>query len=193
MVVVLLLAGCRDTKARQKSSDSRELARSRALNEQGMKTEKLPEAIELFQRSVQADPFNGSAHNNLGVALMHQGDYYAAAQAFEQAIRLLPANPDPRLNLGLLHESIGQLDSAERQYEKAIVVAPESVDAIQSLARVRVRLGKFDARTVELLRQVVLRAIDSKWRDWARRELTQARLAEMPTTYPAMPSTGEMP
>src|ERR1051326_6844899 len=61
-------------------------------------------AEQLLQSAVKADPFNGPAHNDLGVLYLRQSKLYEAASEFELARKLMPGNPDPRLNLGLTFE-----------------------------------------------------------------------------------------
>src|SRR5689334_9474522 len=128
-VVVLLLAGCVDKNSRPGNADlsasQTNVALSKWLNEQGMSTTiSLDKAIGLFERAIEADAFNASAHNNLGAALLSKGSFYNAAKQFEEAIRLIPSHPQPRTNLGLLYEEVGQLRNAQEQYEQALVVSP---------------------------------------------------------------------
>ena len=189
LAALALAAGCAKND-RGGGSDvppgERDVRGSRELNAKGAsKDVAADEALDLFERAVRADPFNGAARNNLGVALMARGDYYAAANEFEQAIRLLPANPQARVNLGLLYETVGQLERAREQFEKALIVSPEYMAAVQPLARVRVRSGLLDEQTVELLRLIVLRTVEPAWRSWAQKHLASASvLQSAPATRP---------
>jgi len=187
------------TSADSATSGSAGAASSRQLNEMGMKSGNSPErAAELFAKAVAADPFNAAAHNNLGAALMDQGDLYGAAQQFQEAIRLLPGNPEPRVNLGLLYEQVDEFKNAQEQYEQALTVAPEYLPALQAMARVRVNAGQLDESTAQMLHTIALRATDPAWHDWAQLQLTRSGFLELtttqlPTTQPVMSPSWDAP
>lgn len=55
--------------------------------------------LTLWERSVQVEPGNPRAHNNLGCALAYAGHPGQARRAFEQAVRLDPTYARARVNL----------------------------------------------------------------------------------------------
>lgn len=183
-LLALGLAGCTSGPTGGAASLAASTRQAIALNRRAIAAADPAEAQRLFAQAVAADPLYGPAHNNLGIVLLKQGEYYAAAQAFERAIRLLPADPAPRTNLGLVYEAAQQFQNAQEQFEQALVVAPEALEAIQALARVRVRISQLDPKTIALLRTIQLRGTEAAWRHWATTELLRAGVGEGPTTAP---------
>lgn len=127
-------------------------------------------AESLLREALGFDLYHGPAHNNLGVIYLEQQRYYEAAAEFEWARRLMPGHPDPRVNLALTLEAGGRISDAIASYEAALEVRPGHLPAIQGLARALVRTGNRDARTRELLDELVMRAPDDTWREWANLE-----------------------
>ncbi|HSV15634.1 MAG TPA: tetratricopeptide repeat protein [Tepidisphaeraceae bacterium] len=71
-------------------------------------TNRLPQAVEMFDRATRALPSNAQMHNNYGVALARLGDRAAAARQFQAAIDLNPDWPDPRRSLAKLRSTSTQ-------------------------------------------------------------------------------------
>jgi cytochrome c-type biogenesis protein CcmH/NrfG len=122
----------------------------------------------LFEAATRADPLDGAAFCNLGVAWLRAGDFSRAAAALDRAVKLRPADPAPRLYLGVAHEEAGRLEEAAGWYAAALDLAPGDAEAVQALARARVRLGLVDDRTVALLRRVTAEGASDEWRAWAK-------------------------
>lgn len=135
-------------------------------------------AEALLRRALEADLYNGPAHNNLGVSYLSRGMLYEAAGEFEWARRLMPGHPDPRVNLGLALERGGKIDEAIDAYLAATEVMPGHLPAMQALARAQIRHGYADDQTAELLAEIGFRG-DNRWRRWAR--LERAKLLDPST------------
>jgi tetratricopeptide (TPR) repeat protein len=133
------------------------------------------EAERLLREALDADLFNGPAHNNLGALYLRQGRLYEAAGEFEWARKLMPGHPDPRLNLALTLERAGRTEEAIAQYDTALEVFPDHVPTMQALVRLQLRTGRSDDRTPRMLEEVALRGESEQWRGWAR-----VRLASQP-------------
>lgn len=130
-------------------------------------------AEAMLREAVAADPYNGHARNNLGVALLARGELSQAAQAFDDARRLLPTSPDPRINLGITYERAGRTTEALECYSTALEVAPEHIPAVQCLARLQLRSGRRTDDTTRLLRSIALHGTDPTWRTWGREQLSK--------------------
>jgi hypothetical protein len=63
---------------------------------------KLDEAIDCYQRAIEADPTFAQAHNNLANALKARGGFAAAVEHNELASSLDPTLAEPHYSLGLL-------------------------------------------------------------------------------------------
>ena len=132
-------------------------------------------AEELLQSALKADPFDGPAHNNLGVLYLRQSKLYEAASEFEQARKLMPGNPDPRLNLGLTFEKAGLYERAFEAYDAALEASPTHIRTIQAIARLTLRTGRTNTRLTGMLEDIALRGETSVWRNWAKEQLSRQR------------------
>lgn len=128
------------------------------------------EAEALLLRALDADPFHGQAHNNLGTIVLRRGDLARAAEAFERARTLMPGLPEPRVNLGLTFERAGRTTDAIDAYASALAADPDHIQAAQALARLQILTGRTDDRTPQLLQNIALRGGSEEWRSWARQQ-----------------------
>ncbi len=132
-------------------------------------------AEALLRDALDADLYNGPAHNNLGIILLARGERYEAASEFEWARKLMPGHPDPRTNLALTLEQAGKTDEALDAYDAALAVAEGYLPAIQGKASLQVRTRRTDASTPALLDEIALRSTDP-WKQWA--ELWKVKLRQ---------------
>jgi superkiller protein 3 len=181
LVLPLLgLAGCGCGLLRPGLSPHREPDRVQAehyntLGLQRLEEKQWSQAEAAFRSALEADPYYGAAHSNLGLALWQQGRPFDAAWELRYACRLLPKASEPRVNLGLLFERAGRYPEAERQLRDALVLAPEDIEVIGQLARVQVRQGKQTEETLAWLAVVASQDDSVAWRDWARRQLARCK------------------
>ena len=156
----------------------RETAKAERLTKEAAEllSEDPDQAEKLLREALTADIFFGPAHNNLGVIHLGRGDLYEAANEFEWSRKLMPGHPDPRYNLAMTLEQAGQVDEALASYSAALEVYDGFLPAIQGLALLTVKSGLKDDRTAGWLEAIALRSSEASWREWARRELTEARL-----------------
>ena len=149
-------------------------ALAQQFNEEGLRhmaDGELDAALAAFRRAVDADPYSGPAHCNLGVALLLKGQPFDGGWELRNACRLMPKAAQPRANLALLYESVGKYGQAEEELRAALALAPEDVEIIGQLARLRVRTGRYDDQTVAWLQTVAEQDDDAVWRAWAQRQL----------------------
>jgi len=132
-------------------------------------------ASELMLAALEADPYNGPAHNDMGVLYLRQSRLYDAATEFELARKLMPGNPDPRLNLGLTLEK-GQLyERAFDAYSAALEVSPSHIRTIQAIARLTLRIDREDDRLTGMLEDISLRGETIQWRGWAQEQMARLK------------------
>jgi Flp pilus assembly protein TadD len=125
-------------------------------------------ARALLQRALDADPFHGPAHNNMGVVHLAEGRLNEAAAAFARARRLMPDSAEPRVNLGLTFERAQRFDDAREAYEAALAVSPHDAAAMLALTRLEVRTESTTEATRGRLREIALSAEREEVREWAR-------------------------
>lgn len=182
MAMPLLGAGCATTKPPGPYSPMTEAGRDPAASQRltqeaaALIASDPPRAESLLRDALNADLYNGPAHNNLGALYLSQGKLYEAAGEFEWARKLMPGHPDPRLNLALTLEKAGRTDEALATYATALEVYPEHVPTLQALTRLQLRTGRADDRTAKMLDEVAMRGETPAWRDWAK--FQRARMAQ---------------
>lgn len=79
------------------------------------------EARRAFEAAIQANPYNCTAYNELGLLSRLNGDFEAAEQHYLNCLQRVPGNDAAHLNLGILYELyLGRLSDAlvnYRQYQ----------------------------------------------------------------------------
>ena len=88
-------------------------------------TARFSQADQLYQRILEIDPGNATAHFNQGfIDLEYRQNYRAASQHFSNAIELYPDYSQAFYNRGLCHESLDERNLALADYEKALEIDP---------------------------------------------------------------------
>jgi Tfp pilus assembly protein PilF len=132
-------------------------------------------AEELLHSALKADPYDGAAHNDLGVLCLRQSRLYEAATEFEVARKLMPGSPDPRLNLGLTFEKAGLNERAFSAYDAALEALPSHIRTIEAIARLTLRTGRTSDRLSGQLEEIALRGETSNWRNWAKEQMSRQK------------------
>jgi protein O-mannosyl-transferase len=101
-------------------------------------------AISIWRDSVEKQPDNCDARNNLGKALAAAGDIPEALIQFQKAIDINPDMADARCNLGSSLLNLGQVDKALEQLRIALEIKPELALANVNLGRAMSRQGRLD-------------------------------------------------
>lgn len=171
VLLCVCLCGCSHTNGRQVTAAHRDRAKAEQLRDAALADidrGAWADAESKLRAALDADPFDGPAHANLGVVLWKQGKLFDAGWALRHACQLMPKAAQPRHNLGLLFESAGRNGLAEEQYRAALLCDPDDVEIVGHLARVRVRQSKFDPETFALVQTIATSDNDEHWRTWAQ-------------------------
>ena len=70
-------------------------------------TGRINESLIVSQKSVQLDPHDAKAHNNLGIIMKELGRLEEAEASYRQAIKLKPALAEAHSNLGIIMKEQG--------------------------------------------------------------------------------------
>jgi tetratricopeptide (TPR) repeat protein len=111
------------------------------------------DGITLFQHTIRLTSDNYVAHNNLGIALAHQGKREEAAVHFREALRISPIYTHARYNLALNCQNEGKLDEAIVHYRELIRLSP-SADGRNNLAVALMARGEYEEATEQLLKVI---------------------------------------
>jgi protein O-mannosyl-transferase len=98
----------------------------------------------LFRHALAVTEDNPFSRNNLGTALMEQGQMDEAISQFQQALHLKPEAAMAHYNLGTALAKAGQTQEAIGQLREAIRLEPDNVHARNNLGRALVKAGQLD-------------------------------------------------
>ena len=119
---------------------------------------KINESLVASQKSVQLNPQDAGAHNNLGVLLQHaQGRLKEAEESFRQAITLKPDLADAHYNLGNTLKEQGRLDEAEASYTQAITLKPDYAEAHYNLGNTLKKQGRLEEAEASYTQAITLK------------------------------------
>ena len=90
--------------------------------------------IKLFQHAVNVTSDNYAAHNNLGLAMYHQGKSDEAYHHYSKALQIYPGYALAHNNMGFLLAKQEKIDDAIRYYSNAIHLNPNFEKAHANLA-----------------------------------------------------------
>ncbi len=102
---------------------------------------RLPEAIAMVQKAVDARPQSGAMLDSLGWGYYRQGDYKTAVAKLEQAVELEPGDPDVNGHLGDAYWRIGRRVEARYQWQRVLSLAPDAKQKAEAEAKLKDGLG----------------------------------------------------
>lgn len=94
-----------------------------------------PEALQAWQKAVQAAPDDADVHNALGQAQAAAGDHVAAVAALQRAVSLAPGRAALHNNLGYALMQAGQPTLARTALLQALSLQPDHTRAQANLRR----------------------------------------------------------
>lgn len=128
------------------------------------------EAIEAYQRAIEAAPDFADAHCNLGTIYYNQNRRDLARQSFEVALEFEPRHVESHLNVATVFEEDGRNESALRHYKLALEADPLAADTHVSLALLYEKLC-LPGRARRHWRRYLDLDAGGTWADVARRHL----------------------
>jgi tetratricopeptide (TPR) repeat protein len=130
------------------------------------------DAIEAYQRALEADPAFADAHCNLGSVYFNQDRRAAAKDCFERALEVEPGHLEANLNLATLLEEEGRNEAALSHYKAALKADPLTPDIHVSLGLLYEKLG-LRRRALAHWRRYLQLDPAGAWADMARRRLRE--------------------
>jgi tetratricopeptide (TPR) repeat protein len=100
--------------------------------------------VTLFKHTIDVNPNNVKAHNNMGTALLHQEKLEEAIAHFSTALRINPNSATLHYNLGLTLLHMGQLKEAITSFSTALQIDPNHMKAHRDIGKAFLRLGLID-------------------------------------------------
>lgn len=118
-------SGSRRPTAAQMRAAASFLQRAVSLRAAGM----LSESIPLLQRAIEGNPYDASAHYDLGLTLLKCRRYQDAIASLQHSLALKPDNAKAYHYLGILLQIIGENDPAIAALTRAVTLGPRLADA----------------------------------------------------------------
>jgi tetratricopeptide (TPR) repeat protein len=106
------------------------------------------ELIAITTRAIQAEPHNGIALNNRGVAKWELGLLDEALRDLSEAVREMPHSAVPLINCGDVLKKLSRFSEALTHYKAAIQIEPENPHMRRSCAHLLHELECFDEAIV---------------------------------------------
>lgn len=99
------------------------------------------DAVQQFQRVLQADPANAPALQNLGIVALRRDDVAGAQSFLSQALALNPRLPLALNTMGVVFARQGDFAHAVEAWNQAVAVDPRQYDALFNVGLVEARAG----------------------------------------------------
>lgn len=98
----------------------------------------------LFSASLVNRPASTRLENNLGVALMDEGDWTSAEKRFQNAVSIDPTNAEAHNNLGLVLSNAGRPGEAVKEFTMALNINPRMTSALVNLCKLLVHHQRYE-------------------------------------------------
>lgn len=133
-----------------------------------------PQVIAAYQRAIEFDDSNWSAHVNLGTTYFNLKDWPHAETHYKKALELNPRYALAHFNLGNLYDEGGDWEQALEHYIIALQIQPDYGDAHFNLALLYQSHGEA-LKAVRHWRAYLKTDATGYWAGIARRELAKLR------------------
>jgi tetratricopeptide (TPR) repeat protein len=136
-----------------------------------------PDAIDAYNRCVDADPSNADALLNCGTLYYEEKHFEKAASYFRRALAIQSQNVLAHFNLGSVLEELGQLEEARQHLRQAVTLDPDHADAHYNLAFVCEKLRSFAEAREHWQTYVKLDPV-GPWSAYARQRIAASQIAK---------------
>jgi tetratricopeptide (TPR) repeat protein len=127
--------------ARQAGNDAGGLAAAGIL---ALESEDIPEASDLFERAIAAEPQNPRAWIGKGLARISQGDAAGAVGAIDRGAELFGSHLGSWIASAWAHFAVGDLPAARQRFERALALDASFAETHGGLAVLDIMEGRID-------------------------------------------------
>ncbi|MFZ6723546.1 tetratricopeptide repeat protein [Undibacterium sp. Ji49W] len=117
-------------------------------------------AAAQYKKALELNPDFAEVHNNLGLALMRQGENDQAKHHLQQAVSIKPDMFNTYYVLGMLAQQLGQFVEATDHFAKVITIRPDFKEGYIAHAGALSDARLFDAALASYERAIVLDPAD---------------------------------
>jgi protein O-mannosyl-transferase len=114
----------------------------------------------LWQATIARNPGCWMAYDNLGLALMGDGQLDEAIYQFGMALKINPGFAGTHNNLGVAYMSEGKMDVAIGQFQEAMKIEPGDLESHNNLGMALRREGRLDEAIAQYLRALEIKPGD---------------------------------
>lgn len=101
-------------------------------------------AIGMYKKSIECNPRDEMAHNNLGNVYRSIGLYREALKEYDEALKINPYLVEAYNNLGILYVNRGLYEEAIREYMLALEINPNLAGVHNNLGNIYRKKGLYD-------------------------------------------------
>jgi tetratricopeptide (TPR) repeat protein len=135
------------------------------------------EAIEAYDRALQANPQKVDALLNCGTLHYEGGNLEKASEYFQRALALDGENALAHFNLGSVLDEVGELEASRQHLRQAVRLHPSYPDAHYNLAFVCEKLGAYAEAQQHWQAYIRLDPV-GPWCTYARERLASSKTAK---------------
>jgi tetratricopeptide (TPR) repeat protein len=114
------------------------------------------ETIQSLTEHLAANPTNGAAYNNRGIAYWEIGEIDLALSDFDKAIELARSDALPAKHRGMLLQKMGELSRALADFDLAVSIAPDDAYTLRTRGHARHQAGEFLGAVQDFSRAIAL-------------------------------------
>jgi len=139
-----------ENKLHQTAKDLKE------AGDQSLNANNLNQAAVLYKKSLEINPNQPAAYNNLGITLYHLNQLKEALASYDNAIALKPDFAYPYNNRGLVLNDLKRFNEALASYDRAIALNPDYAEAYYNQGIVLNNLQRLDETLASYDRAIAL-------------------------------------
>jgi len=113
-------------------------------------------AKNILGETIQIQPYDYLAHNNLGICYFHLKDYKNALKEYRKALYYDPHNIKAKINLAMLYTAMGKYNQAEKLYKELLYLNPGNSNWHFRAAYNYYQWGRFNKAIQELNQSIRL-------------------------------------
>lgn len=130
----------------------------------------MSEAVSLYERAIELDPWLAIAHTNLGNIAFRRQDTQLAEKHYTKALEIDSRQPEAKYNLGYLMLERGEPEKSVAFFLGALEADPHFADAYFNLAMAYEQIGEAE-KARPLWQSYIALEPHGTWTDIARRHL----------------------
>lgn len=121
-----------------------------------LQSQRLDEALRLFERSIQLQPRQPDVLSNMAYVLNIQGEHARAVECCDRSLALVRSNPEAQTNKGNALRALGRFSQALTCFDAALSVHPDRPEYLYNRANVLLDLGQLEPAIADYSRALAL-------------------------------------